>query len=66
MMDRIREMSGLTDKGSITAENDIKTAHLNDQKEKVIADLESIDFKLVKERELKYHYLLFFERETKN
>ena len=35
-------------------------------KEKVIADLESIDFKLVKETELKYHYLLLFERETKN
>lgn len=35
-------------------------------KEKVITDMESIGFKLVKERELKYHYLLLFERESKN
>ncbi|MCL4396937.1 class I SAM-dependent methyltransferase [Candidatus Parvarchaeota archaeon] len=35
-------------------------------KEKVIADLESIHFKLLKEKELKYHYFLFFERENKD
>ena len=35
-------------------------------KDKVINDMQSIGLKLVKEKELKYHYLLLFERETKN
>ena len=35
-------------------------------KDRVIKDMQSIGLKLVKEKELKYHYLLLFERETKN
>ncbi|MCL5976042.1 MAG: class I SAM-dependent methyltransferase [Candidatus Parvarchaeota archaeon] len=33
-------------------------------KDKVINDMKSIGFKLVKEKELKFHYLLLFERES--
>ncbi|MCL5107064.1 MAG: class I SAM-dependent methyltransferase [Candidatus Parvarchaeota archaeon] len=35
-------------------------------KERVISDMQSIGFKLVKERELRYHYLMLFERKDKN
>lgn len=35
-------------------------------KERVISDMQSIGFKLVKERELMYHYLMLFERKDKN
>lgn len=35
-------------------------------KDKVINDMKSIGFKLVKEKELKFHYLVLFERESEN
>ncbi len=35
-------------------------------KDRVINDMKSIGFKLVKEKELKFHYLVLFERESEN